>query len=51
MGKAISYALNEWPSLLVFIDNGRIEIDNNWCYAARGITPVMPLPDLCRVAA
>ena len=29
MGKAISYALNEWPSLLVFLDNGRIEIDNN----------------------
>src|ERR1700721_2511710 len=29
MGKAISYALNEWPSLLVFLENGRIEIDNN----------------------
>jgi hypothetical protein len=29
MGKAISYALDEWPSLLVFLNNGRIEIDNN----------------------
>ena len=29
MGKAINYALDEWPSLLVFLENGRIEIDNN----------------------
>jgi len=29
MGKAIDYALNQWPSLLVFLENGRLEIDNN----------------------
>ncbi len=29
MGKAISYALNQWASLLVFLEDGRIEIDNN----------------------
>jgi transposase len=29
MGKAIGYALNQWPSLLVFLEDGRLEIDNN----------------------
>jgi transposase len=29
MGKAINYALNQWPSLLVFLEDGRLEIDNN----------------------
>jgi transposase len=29
MGQAIDYALNQWSSLLVFLDDGRIEIDNN----------------------
>ena len=29
LGKAIDYALNQWPSLHVFLDDGRIEIDNN----------------------
>ena len=29
MGKAIDYALNQWPSLHVFLEDGRIEIDNN----------------------
>ena len=29
MGKAISYALNQWPSLHLFLEDGRIEIDNN----------------------
>ena len=29
MGKAIDYALNQWPSLLVFLEDGRLEIDNN----------------------
>jgi len=27
MGKAIDYALNQWPSLLVFLEDGRLEID------------------------
>jgi hypothetical protein len=29
MGKAIHYALNQWSALLLFIDDGRLEIDNN----------------------
>jgi hypothetical protein len=29
MGKAINYALNQWPALLVFLDDGRLEVDNN----------------------
>jgi transposase len=29
MGKAINYALKQWPSLLPFLEDGRIEIDNN----------------------
>jgi transposase len=29
MGRAISYALSLWPQLLVYVSDGRIEIDNN----------------------
>ena len=29
MGKAIDYALNQWPALLIFLADGRLEIDNN----------------------
>jgi len=29
MGKAIDYALTLWPMLLVYLEDGRIEIDNN----------------------
>jgi len=29
MGKAIHYALNQWSALLLFLDDGRLEIDNN----------------------
>jgi hypothetical protein len=29
MGAAIDYALNQWPALLVYLDDGRLEIDNN----------------------
>lgn len=29
MGKAINYALGEWSSLLLYLENGRVEIDNN----------------------
>jgi transposase len=29
VGKAISYALEQWPALGVFLGDGRIEIDNN----------------------
>ena len=29
MGAAIEYALSQWPTLLVYLDDGRLEIDNN----------------------
>jgi len=29
MGQAISYALNQWPTLVRFLDHGKVEIDNN----------------------
>ena len=29
MGKAINYALNQWASLQLFLEDGRLEIDNN----------------------
>ena len=29
MGKAISYALHLWPQLTVYLEDGRVEIDNN----------------------
>jgi len=29
LGKAISYALGQWAGLGVFLENGRVEIDNN----------------------
>jgi transposase len=29
MGRAIAYGLNQWPALLVFLEDGRLEIDNN----------------------
>jgi hypothetical protein len=29
MGQAITYALNQWPRLKVYLQGGRVEIDNN----------------------
>ena len=29
IGKAIRYALNHWPSLILYLEDGRLEIDNN----------------------
>jgi hypothetical protein len=29
LGQAIDYALGQWPTLTVFVDNGQLEIDNN----------------------
>jgi hypothetical protein len=31
LGKACDYTLGQWERLLVFLDDGRVEIDNNWC--------------------
>jgi hypothetical protein len=39
------------PARLLYLDHGDVEIDNNSVYAARGISQIMPPPDLCRVAA
>lgn len=30
MGKAIAYATNNWAELVVFVENGQVEIDNNF---------------------
>ena len=29
LGKAVSYALNQWPNLETYLSDGRVEIDNN----------------------
>ena len=29
LGQAIGYALNQWPTLITFLDDGHLEIDNN----------------------
>lgn len=34
LGKAIAYALNHWPQLTAYLDDGRIDIDNNACERA-----------------
>lgn len=31
LGKACQYALNQWSRLSVFLEDGQVEIDNNWC--------------------
>jgi transposase len=38
LGKAIIYAMNQWPTLEVFLEHGEVEIDNN--LAERTIRPV-----------
>jgi hypothetical protein len=47
----VSYALGQWESLEIYLQDAQIEIDNNLVYAVRGINEIMPPPDLCRVAA
>ena len=37
-GDACNYALNQWSRLAAFLEEGQIEIDNNWC--ENGIRPV-----------
>jgi hypothetical protein len=39
LAQACDYALGQWSRREVFLQNGRVEIDNNWCHAADGITP------------
>ncbi|MFP4184367.1 MAG: IS66 family transposase, partial [Halorhodospira sp.] len=37
LGKAIAYALNEWPYLVRYVEDGRLDIDNS--YIERAIKP------------
>jgi transposase len=39
LGKAISYCLNQWGKLVTFLEDGRLEIDNN--RSERSIKPVV----------
>jgi transposase len=38
LGRACKYALGQWERLEVFLRDGRVELDNNWC--ENGIRPV-----------
>jgi transposase len=51
LGQALCYMRKHWPALTLFLRVAGAPLDNNICYAARGISDVMPPPDLCRVAA
>jgi transposase len=31
LGKAINYIVNHWQALTRYLENGMLEIDNNWC--------------------
>ena len=46
----MDYALGAWSTLGIYLDDGRVEIDNNLVNAAHGINQVMPRPRLCRAA-
>jgi len=37
LGEAVTYCRNQWPKLMVFLDDGRLELDNN--RAERSIKP------------
>ena len=37
LGQAVSYTLNQWPKLLMFLKDGRLDISNN--LSERGIKP------------
>jgi transposase len=43
MGKAITYMLKHWESLTLFLRVPGAPLDNNLCYAARGIAERMPI--------
>jgi hypothetical protein len=38
LGQAIDYTLGRWETLTRYLEDGRLEIDNNLVNAARGIT-------------
>ena len=45
---AAKYALSLWPALTRYVDDGRLEIDNNGAHAASGMSTGMPTSGLCR---
>jgi len=47
--EAIGYAMNQWQALIRYLDDGRIEIDNNAAYPASGMSGIMPCSGLCRL--
>ncbi len=40
LGQAISYALGQWQGMTVYLDDGRVEIDNNLVENAIGPTTI-----------
>jgi hypothetical protein len=51
LGQAISYLLNHWRELTLFLRQPRAPLDNNVCTAASGSANIMPTAGLCRVGA
>ena len=49
LGKALGYLHNEWEKLLVYLQDGRLEIDNNTANAVNGISGIIPRHGLFRV--
>src|SRR5579862_9041900 len=49
LGQAISYLLNHWQKLTLFLEKPGVPLDNNIVTAANGSGDVMPTPGLCRV--
>ena len=49
LGQAISYLLNHWQKLTLFLEKPGVPLDNNIVTAANGSDDVMPTPGLCRV--
>jgi hypothetical protein len=45
---AVKYALGHWQALTRYAEDGALEIDNNVCNAASGISAGMPTSGLCR---
>jgi transposase len=45
LGKAITYAVNQWRQLLRFLEDGRLEIDNNG--VERALRPIATRGSLC----
>jgi transposase len=51
LGQALGYLDRQWQRLLLFLDDGNIELTNNRRSAARGISVTMPRSRICRVDA